>query len=516
MIVNSNQMSLFSRRAVSSTGNALDVTAARLASGLRINTAADDAAGMAISDRLTSVVNGQGQARRNANDGVSMAQTAEGALQQSTDLLQRIRQLAVQAANDTNSSQDRASLQQEVDQLIAEFDRISVDTEFNSRKLLDGSTLTTKLHVGFKAQQNISLDIRSARAADLYSYDMAGEVNTNFSMQAAQTATSDGSAQQRNRLQTQNLTINARNTVGTAVLQAGLSAKDVATRINQAMPKKEGLVTARAETYAIISLAGAQSAAMDLKLNGVSVQAYASQANTDVDNLVDALNQVSSATKVVASKQQLSSGGYGVLLHAAEGDDIQLGQVAITMGNGAVGTMNVQGVYANAGSFGSAGSAVSLTAGGSTASRNTTVGGRVLMTSDAAYTITHNAGGSTGGLFSYGANTIVSSSKGKSLVQASVLTTNDSNVTLGLVDAVLARVANYRSTLGAMQNRLALTQDSLGAEVENATASRSRMRDADFAEETANLARVQVVRQAGAAMLTQANASASRALDLLR
>ena len=200
MIVNSNQMSLFSRRAINRTTNTVEVVAARLASGLRINSAADDAAGLSISDRMTTQINGQGQARRNVNDGVSMTQTAEGALQQSTDLLQRIRQLAVQAANGVNSDQDRSALQSEVDQLVMEFDRISTSTEFNSRKLLDGSTLTTQLHVGFRAQQTIGLDMRSTRVVDLYSYDMAGEVTSNFSMQAAQTATSDGSVQQRNRL----------------------------------------------------------------------------------------------------------------------------------------------------------------------------------------------------------------------------------------------------------------------------------------------------------------------------
>lgn len=128
MIVNSNAASLFTRRALGRSGSSLEIATARLASGVRINSAADDAAGLAISDRMSTRVNGQGQARRNVNDAVSMAQTAEGALQQSADVLQRIRQLAVQAANGTNSQQDRASLQAEVDQLVAEFDRVSKDT----------------------------------------------------------------------------------------------------------------------------------------------------------------------------------------------------------------------------------------------------------------------------------------------------------------------------------------------------------------------------------------------------
>ena len=516
MIVNSNQMSLFSRRAINRTTNTVEVVAARLASGLRINSAADDAAGLSISERMSTQINGQGQARRNVNDGVSMAQTAEGALQQSTDLLQRIRQLAVQAANGVNSDQDRSALQSEVDQLVMEFDRISTSTEFNSRKLLDGSTLTTQLHVGFRAQQTIGLDMRSTRVVDLYSYDMAGEVTSNFSMQAAQTATSDGSVQQRNRLQAQNLTIRSRNTTGTAVLPAGLSAKEVAARINHAIPDQTGLVAARAETYALISLSGTQSATMNFKLNGVTIDSYAAQANASVDDLVTTLNQYSGQTRVFASKHELSGGGYGVMLHSTDGDDIQLSQVAVTLGNGSTGTMSVQGAYFSNGSFGSAGSAVSLTAGAASAGRNTTIGGRVLMSSDSAYTISHNAAGSSGGLFAYNANVMVSSAKGNTLQQANVRTASDSTMTVSLVDAVLGRVSMYRAALGAMQNRLDMTRNDLSSSVESTSAARSRIRDADFAEESSNLARIDVVRQAGTAMLTQANASSSRALDLLR
>lgn len=516
MIVNSNTSSLFSRRAIGGTTNAVDVASRRLSSGLRINSAADDAAGLSISERMSTQVNGQGQARRNVNDGVSMLQTAEGVLQQSTDLLQRIRQLTVQAANGTYSAQDRAAIQAEVDSLVYEFDRVSADAEFNSRKLLDGSNLSTSLHVGYRAKENVNLDIRSTRASDLYSYEMSGEVATNNSLQAAQTATSDGSATQRNRLQTQNLAINARNLTGAVVLQAGLSAQEVASRINQALVGKQGLVSARAETYALISLSGTQSANIDFKLNGVGIQAFSNQTNTDMEDLVRNINDASVRTGITATTQTLAGGGTGILLHALQGEDIKLSQVSITLANNATGTMGVQGVYEQSGSFGSAGAAVSLTGGGATSGRNTTVGGRLLITSDAAYTISHSATGSSGGLFAYNPNILVSSSKGGNLWDADVTSTQASNRTLGLVDAVLARVSTYRTTLGAMQNRLDFTRDNLSSSVENASAARSRTRDADFAEETSDLAKVQLVRQAGVSMLAQANVSANRALDLLK
>ncbi len=366
MIVNSNANSLFSRRAINGTARPLEVATARLASGLRINVAADDVAGQAIAGRMTSQVNGLAQAKRNANDGVSMAQTAEGALQQSSDLLQRIRQLAVQSANGTNSNSDRLSLQAEVDQLVYEFDRVSKDTEFNTRKLLDGSSLNTNLHVGANSNQNIMLGVRSTRAADLYSYTMGSEVTSVNSMQAAQTATSDGSISQRNRLQTQNLTVASKGMTGTVVLQAGTSAKEVASRINNALTNKQGLVSARAETYAMMTLSGTDTASIDFKLNGVSIQSYSSRSDMDLDDLVLSINSASSATRVVASKQQLAGGGFGVLLHAAEGDDISLQQVTVRTGSaGAIGTVGVQGMYDTGSTSGLAnvGAAVSLSAG---------------------------------------------------------------------------------------------------------------------------------------------------------
>ena len=518
MIVNSNAASLFTRRVLGRSGLGLEVTTARLASGVRINSAADDAAGLAISDRMSTQVNGQGQARRNVNDAVSMAQTAEGALQQSADVLQRIRQLAVQAANGTNSQQDRASLQAEVDQLVAEFDRVSKDTEFNSRKLLDGSSLTASVHVGYKGWQAVGLGVQSSRAEDLYSYELGSDISTTSSMQAAQTATSDGHAGQRNRLQTQNLAINGRGMTGSVVLQAGLSAKDVADRMNHALVQKDGLLAARAETYALMTFASSQSASVSLKLNGVSIQAYADRADTDVDGVIAAINNESVRTRVVASKQALSGGSVGVVLHAVQGEDIQLSQVSVALGTGgATGTVGVQGLYAENGSFGSVGAAVSLTAGGlSTALRNTTVGGRVLMTGDSAYTISHSAAGTSGGLFAYAPNTMVSSYKGSTLWQVKLDDPRNSTAAIAVVDAVLARVNSYRAGLGAMQNRFDFTKDNLSTSVENASAARSRVKDADMAEETSNLARVQVVQQAGVAMLAQANNSASRALELLR
>jgi len=165
--INTNVMSLNAQRNLGQSQSALAKSMQRLSSGLRINSAKDDAAGLAISDRMTSQIRGLNQAARNANDGISLAQTAEGALQESTNILQRMRELAVQSANDTNSASDRNSLQAEVNQLKLEMTRIAGTTEFNGKKLLDGTLTDAHFQVGANANQTISMGIKSAKTEDL-------------------------------------------------------------------------------------------------------------------------------------------------------------------------------------------------------------------------------------------------------------------------------------------------------------------------------------------------------------
>jgi flagellin len=173
--VNTNVASLTAQRNLLGTERSLNTALQRLSSGLRVNSAKDDAAGLAISDRMTSQIRGLNQAARNANDGISLAQTAEGALQEATSILQRIRELAVQSANDTNSSSDRQSLQDEVVQLQAEINRIAETTSFNGRQLLDGSFGTAKFHVGTEANQVIEVTTGDARGTRLGSYQATVE-----------------------------------------------------------------------------------------------------------------------------------------------------------------------------------------------------------------------------------------------------------------------------------------------------------------------------------------------------
>ena len=174
--INTNVASLNAQRSLNSSQNALSTSLQRLSSGLRINSARDDAAGLAISDRLTSQIRGLNQAVRNANDGISLAQTAEGALQESTNILQRVRELSIQSANGSNSGSDRAALQQEVSQLQQELTRIAETTTFGSRAILDGSFAGEAFQVGAFANEVINVSIGGAAATDIGSnrVDVAG------------------------------------------------------------------------------------------------------------------------------------------------------------------------------------------------------------------------------------------------------------------------------------------------------------------------------------------------------
>lgn len=534
MIINSNVSSLNTQRKLASTNVGLSTTMERLSSGLRINSAKDDAAGLAISDRMTAQINGLNQARRNANDGISVAQTAEGALQTSTDILQRVRTLAVQSANDTNSTSDRKALQAEVDQLLQEFDRVATTTQFNGLNLLNGNFSKTQFQVGANANQTITFGINSTKTTDMSNFNTAGTVSNTLAntMLRAQTQSTSGGTATQNGFISQTLTIRSRGVEGTVDLGAnGLSAKEIATRINAAQNNTGG-VTARGETYAYMALGnGTQTTTVDFTLNGVSIQAYSSNAGSDVDGLVTAINDASGKTGVVAKKVDVpgSSGTYRVELFAADGSDIKINNASVSTqqtGGGSWNTSNiltVQGAYDSNGTITAVGAAAAGTTatGGATlggaAGQATTVGGRVFFTNDVAFTVQTSASAATNGLLNVSATgQVIGGAKDQPLSGISIATALGANKSLSVLDAALSRISSERAKLGALQNRFQMTVENLQTTAENLSASRSRIKDADFAEETSNLSRWQVLQQAGTAMLSQANQRPQSALQLLQ
>ncbi len=233
-----------------------------------------------------------------------------------------------------------------------------------------------------------------------------------------------------------------------------------------------------------------------------------------------AINDASGTTGVVAQKVDLpgSAGSYRVQLYAADGRDIKVEQATVTSQQGGsagnIPGMQIQGAYNNSGTISTVGTAVTL--GTSTANRNTAVGGRVMFNSDSSYTVETSSSSSANGLFVATAGSMVGGSKTDTLSKIDISSVLGANSAIDVIDAAMARVSSTRAKLGALQNRFDLTVSNLQTTAENLSASRSRIQDADFAEETSNLSRWQVLQQAGTAMLSQANQRPQSALQLLQ
>ena len=473
-IINTNISSLTAQRNSNRTQNDLQTAIQRLSSGLRINSAKDDAAGLAISDRMTAQIRGLNQAARNANDGISLSQVAEGALGSVTSNLQRMRELAVQAANATNSSSDRVALQQEVAQLRTEIDRVASQTQFNGLNLLDGSFQAQQFQVGANAGQTITVDsIASARASALGVYQ-----GFNLTNQSIGTASNTAAA----------LTVTVGGGSTIALGSVAVDAKAQAAAINAG--NVPGLIAKANATSvaagASAATAGTVSGAATFTVNGVAISlsgtSGAAALSSNRANAVAAINAQSAATGVVATDT-----GAGVSLAAADG-------------------RNIVTTYAAGGFTNSAVADFGLAATGTT-------GGTLNVT----YTAPAGASGSvvfaqTGGLNS---STAIAAT-GTSVSAIDISDVNGANAALSSIDAALQTINGSRAALGAVQNRFGSTIENLQTAAENLSASRSRIQDADFAAETAALSRAQVLQQAGTAMVAQANQLPQQVLQLLQ
>jgi flagellin len=498
-VISTNLASLNAQRNLNSSQAGLQTALQRLSSGLRINSARDDAAGLAISQRFTSQINGLNQAVRNANDGISLAQTAEGALQESGNILQRIRQLAIQSANDSNSASDRKALQAEVSQLTSELNRIANTTTFNGKKVLDGSFSGQKFQVGADANQTINVTISDARATALGNYARASQNTT--AGESLSVATTAGAALTANNFNTQAITINGslgQATVDAAKLADGSTARTIATEINNVTGSTG--VTASASTSATIGgLSAAGTFTFNLYgQNTSAIQVSATVTSTsDLTSLRDAINAQTGLTGITAEGT-----GATLSLTQSEGYNISLEGVSAT------GSATLQ-------LTGSEGSAVTL--GAATSTDSSTVGGTVTFNSENAFTVSSSIAGAAGGMFGQGAAANAGATGALSAVgSANISTQAGANSAISVLDAAIQKLNSIRADLGAVQNRFGSTISNLETTSENLDAARSRVRDADFAAETAALTRGQILQQAGTAILAQANALPNGVLSLLR
>jgi flagellin len=485
-VINTNIASLNSQRNLTSSQGSLSTSLQRLSSGLRINSAKDDAAGLAISDRMSAQIRGMTQATRNANDGVSLAQTAEGALSSSGEILQRIRELAVQSSNATNSASDRQALQTEVGQLASELNRIAQTTTFNGQALLDGTMGTATFQVGADANQTIQ-----ATGANFLTSTYGNNRIANDAVQA--TAASLSTA-------TSTLEVNGVRgsvTIDTAI---GETAKSIASKVNN--QTAETGVTASAQTDVMLTLAGGESFEFTLEGDNVgdaatvsfSVGAGADEA-ADYASAINAINAQSSKTGVTA---QYDSANNGLKLSHASGADITLNNQTTNA------TFDVQTYDAG----GDPVAAPFSIAGGGPAVAH----GRVTFDSESSFSIED---GGTG--FALGsAATTNNTSQLDAVADLDVTDFEGAQKAIKIADAALASVNNQRAAFGALQSRFSSTIANLSATTENLSASRSRIVDTDFAAETASLTRSQILQQAGTAMLAQANSLPNGVLSLLR
>ena len=493
-VINTNIASLNSQRNLTASQGSLSTSLQRLSSGLRINSAKDDAAGLAISDRMSSQIRGMNQATRNANDGVSMAQTAEGALSSSGEILQRIRELAVQSSNATNSASDRQALQTEVGQLSSELNRIAQTTTFNGQALLDGTMGTATFQVGADANQTIQ-----ANGANFLTSTYGDNRIENDAVAVNGVAGASNAAAS---------TISVNGVRGSATITTTNTdtAKSLASAVNK-QTSSTG-VTATAKTDANVTVGANESYSFDLvgdntgAGNAVRISFSTGASVASATDLAAGINAINAQTAKTGITAQFDEKNGGIKLSNASGSDI-------TVTNQATTANTVLGVSTYTLANGLTAAASPLNAGDSSVAN-----GRVTFDSESSFAVTD--AGSGFGLGAAAAGAGAQASTLKSVSTLDVTTFDNAQLAIKIADAALASVNNQRAAFGALQSRFSSTISNLSATTENLSASRSRIVDTDFAAETASLTRSQILQQAGTAMLAQANSLPNGVLSLLR
>ncbi|WP_163935859.1 flagellin [Paraferrimonas sp. SM1919] len=401
--VNTNVTSMQAQGNLNKANFGVQGSMERLSSGLRINSAKDDAAGLQISNRLTSQINGLDVAMRNANDGISIAQTAEGAMQESTNILQRMRDLSVQAANGSNSSDERTAMQKEISALQKEITRIADTTSFGSQKLLDGTYGTQSFQVGAKGGETISLSLNDVSA------DQIGFTSMK------------------------------------SVSGGSVSAADIDALTNAGAATNDGVLEF---TYTPADGSGAQVLAIDL--SRVS----------DSDTLAAEINST------------------------FEGAGLEVRAFAENGNVGFAGALENDGAVAS----------------------------NLAITTQTADTTWTAAGGAATAIVD---NTIGADNSGMSVADVDVTSVTGAQSAIAVIDEAIANIDSNRADLGAVQNRMSFTINNLSNIATNVSDARSRIQDVDFAKETAEMTKQQILSQSSSAMLAQANQLPQVALSLL-
>lgn len=489
-VINTNVKALYSQNSLVGNNRTLSTAMERLSTGVRINSAKDDAAGLAITSRHTAEIRGLSQAVRNTNDAISMMQTAEGALGEIGSVLQRLRELANQSVNASNNAQDRVFIQAEATALINEVTRIGTQTNWNTINLLDGTFTNQIFQVGAKQGETITVtSIANSRATALgtNSIVMNGTI-TGVTKAAGENITADNTVGAET-----NLTLSTANGGTTAAISYAehADAKEVAAAINAAVGTTG--ITAVATNSA--TLGGLVSAGtVGMTLNGQAISAVIGN-STDLTALAASINGQTVNTGVTASFASPTNMST-ITLTTNDGRDIGILDFAH---DGTTKTVAFQQAE---------GAAVTLTGGAGTDSSIAT--GIVTLTSSKGAITAQNANAD---VFAT-ANTVNSSLTAVSAVDLTTVSTAATAVTT--LGNAINQISDTRATLGAFMNRFAAAISNQNTAVLNLSESRSRINDADYAAESTNLAKAQIVNQAATAMLAQANQQAQSVLALLQ
>ncbi|MCH1931881.1 flagellin [Shewanella sp. A25] len=482
--VNTNVTSMKAQNQLNGANSKLSTSMERLSSGLRINSAKDDAAGLQISNRMTSQIGGIGVAIRNANDGISIAQTAEGAMQESTNILQRMRDLSLQSANGSNSSEDRTAMQKELSALQSELTRIAETTSFGGQKLLDGSYGSQSFQVGANAYETIAVSLRNVSADALGSSNIVASVGGlagTITAASASAAYTDGA--------TVTITNNNSGKTTDITIADTDDAASIAKKFND-VTSSSGV---KAQASNTVELSGITfTNGFSANIGGAVVTGA-----TDEASLVDQINtngvDYGISAKIVNGNVQVSQ---------AEGKNITFGLATDAASTPAPINYSITSVV----------DGIPSTAPTATATINGTTGEDMVVAGTLSFTsnTSFELSGITVGEFSS-----ISNSSLSKVSDLDISTADGAQSALDVIDGAIAMIDNQRADLGAVQNRMSFTINNLSNIQSNVTDARSRIKDVDFASETAELTKQQILSQTSSAMLAQANQLPQTALSLL-
>ncbi|SEK16919.1 MULTISPECIES: flagellin [unclassified Variovorax] len=549
-VINTNSLSLVTQNNLNKSQSALSTAITRLSSGMRINSAKDDAAGQAIANRFTANIKGLTQATRNANDGISIAQTTEGALTEVNNNLQRVRELSVQAATGTNSASDLDSIQSEIGQRLDEINRVSEQTQFNGVKVLSANAGKLTVQVGANDGETIDIDLQeiSAKTLGLDGFNVNNTGSKNKGATASDLLVAGFAAGT-----TANGVTPYTRTLTTAA--NGATANDVLAKMQ--------------DTGTVAMTGGATYTYSAATKSYTATEAARSQANTLASLTPAAGTSVTATVKLGTHSMDVKIDSNGTLTDAADGSALYLdtSKNLTKTGTGTTTAATLSAVLEQATGMSAAGDSITIGATGASYTVVTAAAGASTFkvagekaTADqvtakinagagaididgagatTAYAVAAAGGAVTGAYMgvsgltttaaesiNLNANGVVTDAQGSTVyadsAKAGKLTTNavsDAKSTvdpLKALDAALSKVDKLRSSLGAVQNRFDSVIANLGTTVTNLSSSRSRIEDADYAVEVSNMTRAQILQQAGTSVLSQANQTTQGVLSLLR